>query len=1209
MATFSQILGQDSFNNIIYEANKSGKSKVEIKALLQAKSKESLQLQKENQLKQNNQPKQEKQNTVHNAIKDSVYSQDSIAGDIARGVTTTGLRYTMPLIRTADWVSEKIGFDLVDDNAKNGIYTRSNETLDVFEAIKSKTSQQNLSPERLAEIKQLGKESNDAKGLWENIVAGVNSGIDLVMHPTEVTWQGSAEMITDPTNALALGFGTVASKFGKTFISKVGIGAGAGALEGGLVNAPLEYGVAIGQGKSHDEATKIAQMSLGGGIAMGTGLGSMGGAIGHYAPKLKNEDGTDKSVDDILENDLLKTNEVLTPDEIGEKLKGHYPNVEGKYKTEIAGEQTKPTPPNFTLVYDNLPAVITPKDIETIDARIKRKVEDQFKIENAGQGEFTQVPHPESNINFKIVNETLPLTLRELVDTQVIGEDVAKQIEYKNKVILLGYEDVISTDIVKYKDELSTTIVNEINKKQIQDIATVEQISLKADESSKALTVQLIEQGADARTIKQEINKQIVPTPQEQKVAMVLNDGMPLENRFSGLRLRQLAQNTIDSQIPQEPKVLTQKLANAGVSEPLNKAVVQSVINGDINVLDDFVSEKLTNGVEKQQKQMKEDIKTSLSADEFFKQMGQEIEQENLVKTEKLLDSSFDEMKKHPKFDMLIDMRRNVSAKSIENGRKLTQKRTVVHDKDKFNGEDKTKVVGATYEKNYESDFTLTKRDIANIEKGKVDDKVLQKIKDDLNTLDNHPEWENEKPTKPKKETKLSKKLPKTKLKEEPKKDTTPKPIQTKKPLMELTPQEKINNREFRKVKEEIQNRMDQGYRLKDSPYNQHTRKDGNTKIINETTLEKDGKTTKIGDNLVLTKEQLDIAIEYQKELANKDKHKNRWQEHKVLKDLDKDISYEEGMNAHRGTSFSPEQRGRSEVSSWIEGMTTEYEHLKSKYATTPEKLETLDSEFARYRAGLLKHKKQVLSSRSRIVSSMISGAGNFPVARMNKLNGYVDNAMDKMFKYDEKALNSIKRKLTDSGIIKSDDIDAISKLEAKISKLETNQQLMKDANKILRSKKTTPEQKVKQMIDAGWSEKNGKKVVDENEKFPSYRLTNNNATIKTAKDRLKQLQNEKELADAGGVDDVIYNNGSIHENTDIKRVQLFFDEKPNETIRTDLKKNGFRWSPKEGAWQRLLNNQGRWKAKDIMDLHFKKKQSEDVGTKFEKAMKNEEDC
>jgi len=40
-----------------------------------------------------------------------------------------------------------------------------------------------------------------------------------------------------------------------------------------------------------------------------------------------------------------------------------------------------------------------------------------------------------------------------------------------------------------------------------------------------------------------------------------------------------------------------------------------------------------------------------------------------------------------------------------------------------------------------------------------------------------------------------------------------------------------------------------------------------------------------------------------------------------------------------------------------------------------------------------------------------------------------------------------------------------------------------------------------------------------------------------------------------------------------MNRLQLFFDEKPNDQQRSQLKANGFKWAPSQDAWQRQLND------------------------------------
>ena len=43
--------------------------------------------------------------------------------------------------------------------------------------------------------------------------------------------------------------------------------------------------------------------------------------------------------------------------------------------------------------------------------------------------------------------------------------------------------------------------------------------------------------------------------------------------------------------------------------------------------------------------------------------------------------------------------------------------------------------------------------------------------------------------------------------------------------------------------------------------------------------------------------------------------------------------------------------------------------------------------------------------------------------------------------------------------------------------------------------------------------------------------------------------------------------------NREANRLQIYFEGKPDATVRDELKSNGFRWSPKAEAWQRQLND------------------------------------
>lgn len=63
------------------------------------------------------------------------------------------------------------------------------------------------------------------------------------------------------------------------------------------------------------------------------------------------------------------------------------------------------------------------------------------------------------------------------------------------------------------------------------------------------------------------------------------------------------------------------------------------------------------------------------------------------------------------------------------------------------------------------------------------------------------------------------------------------------------------------------------------------------------------------------------------------------------------------------------------------------------------------------------------------------------------------------------------------------------------------------------------------------------------------------------------------------------FDGGRVEANTDANRLQILFDEKPDEETREALKSNGFRWSPKAEAWQRQLTDNAYYGANYIQAI------------------------
>lgn len=157
------------------------------------------------------------------------------------------------------------------------------------------------------------------------------------------------------------------------------------------------------------------------------------------------------------------------------------------------------------------------------------------------------------------------------------------------------------------------------------------------------------------------------------------------------------------------------------------------------------------------------------------------------------------------------------------------------------------------------------------------------------------------------------------------------------------------------------------------------------------------------------------------------------------------------------------------------------------------------------------------------------------------------------------------------------DDPQAAAKLEAKLVKLESAQETMKAVNAYFRKNKTlegcpslAPEQitKLQQEMSQSWH-------LDKSRPYPAYMLSNNNAEIRRIRGRIEQVRQHEETNFAGWE----FDGGRVEANKADNRLQVFFDGKPDEAARDELKANGFRWAPSVGAWQRQLNKNAYYAA------------------------------
>jgi hypothetical protein len=308
------------------------------------------------------------------------------------------------------------------------------------------------------------------------------------------------------------------------------------------------------------------------------------------------------------------------------------------------------------------------------------------------------------------------------------------------------------------------------------------------------------------------------------------------------------------------------------------------------------------------------------------------------------------------------------------------------------------------------------------------------------------------------------------------------------------------------------------------------------------------------------------------------------------------DISPRLAYEAHRGISFVPEQRSETTRQNYVDVLASDYAEL-SKLATTDEKRAVLAEEWARYVQGYRNAFRAYLAARSRIVSTMIAGPANFPVRQMEKRNDTAHRRLTEMLERRTKALASIRRKLTpELQPVRSSDPNAVETLTAKVEAAKACQEAMKAANKAIRAavkssdrdgtvvyKKGTRETLEGELRSIGFSDRMIAEVLKPDYMgrvgFASYSLSNNNAEIKRLEDRIASLSAMRERETT----EVEHDGVTVVENVEAARIQLVFPGKPDEATRSLLKSCGFRWAPSEGAWQRHLNENGRYAVKQVL--------------------------
>lgn len=249
----------------------------------------------------------------------------------------------------------------------------------------------------------------------------------------------------------------------------------------------------------------------------------------------------------------------------------------------------------------------------------------------------------------------------------------------------------------------------------------------------------------------------------------------------------------------------------------------------------------------------------------------------------------------------------------------------------------------------------------------------------------------------------------------------------------------------------------------------------------------------------------------------------------------------------------------------------------RQKKCTDPMYHDKIDSLLDTYARKLAENLNQHNSISARCPSILVAGGSNFPVEKKRKQNAAMDRNMEE---YQEILRIIDKIKSVGKGGISADDPQAIEKLRKKLADLEEMQATMKAVNAYHRKHGT---------LDGcpGLSEENRRKIEasmanpwrTDPKPFPSFSLSNNNATIRNTRARIEELEKRQaEEAPQGWT----FDGGEVVINTEINRLQIVFDDRPDYGLKEELKRHGFRWAPSQSAWQRQLTENAITAARKI---------------------------
>ena len=315
------------------------------------------------------------------------------------------------------------------------------------------------------------------------------------------------------------------------------------------------------------------------------------------------------------------------------------------------------------------------------------------------------------------------------------------------------------------------------------------------------------------------------------------------------------------------------------------------------------------------------------------------------------------------------------------------------------------------------------------------------------------------------------------------------------------------------------------------------------------------------------------------------------------------DVPYASAYDAYRGTSMVPDDRAKAAQQEYVSEMRRVYDEV-SDLAETDEQKALLKAELARYRDAFLKRYLAYLGAKSRVMSSMVTGPAKFPTARNQKRLATEDKRLKELLAWQENAKGSIKKKLSGARTEEQAGDAEFEVLEKKVvgaiataRGIETGKLQGLDASLFKQSLAGV----LKRSANSGHV-KPVRRALALLEKLQGEQLSKPFFTKRHSIWKLGERAEEAVAEEKTGEEEVgTYPGAQIVRNYDDDRTRILFDEKPGDEVRQALRGSGWKWSPRNGAWQRKNTENAVRSAEQILGAHYAEKEddSESSGTQF----------